>query len=73
MSTSLARLVGARLRYFREHQGWTQADAAQSIGVKPVTYANMEAGRKNPTLRQVAKYAAGFRVDPVELFREDAR
>lgn len=68
MSTSLPHLVGANLKDLRERKGWTQACAAENVGVKPVTYANMETGRKNPTLRQVARYARAFHVDPADLF-----
>lgn len=66
---NLRQIVGATLREFRKDKGLTQADVAAELGVTTSTYRDVEHGRKNVTLDNVARYAAVFHVDPLDLFQ----
>ncbi len=60
----LARAVGSRLRELRRAKGWTQAQAAEKMGVQTVTLRRWELGLSAPsraTLRQLTDlYDADF-------------
>jgi transcriptional regulator with XRE-family HTH domain len=61
-----ARVVGQSIRRTRRQAGLTQADVAARLNVNPSYVANLEAGRVNATLGQLAHVAealgAGFEV-----------
>ncbi len=40
---------GARLRWFREGQGWSREDLAKDLGVDPFSVADWERGRREPS------------------------
>jgi UDP-N-acetylglucosamine 1-carboxyvinyltransferase len=62
-----AQLAGERIRTAREAVGITQSELARRMEVSQPVIAELEAGRKNPTLGQLAAVAealqVGFEVD----------
>jgi transcriptional regulator with XRE-family HTH domain len=65
-STVAAKVVGQSIRTARQGAGLTQAEVAARMAVNPSYVANLEAGRVNATLGQLAHVAealgAGFDV-----------
>jgi transcriptional regulator with XRE-family HTH domain len=47
--TTLASEIGARLRAIREHNGWTQKQFAERLGVTPSQLSNWELGKIEPS------------------------
>lgn len=63
------RQLGARLRALRTDAGHTQLQTAVAIGVTRTYLVDIEAGRKNITLRTLYSLAQQFGTDPAELLR----
>ena len=65
-SAVAAKVVGQSIRAARGEAGLTQAEVAARMAVNPSYVANLEAGRVNATLGQLANVAealgAGFEV-----------
>ncbi|MBR1885031.1 MAG: helix-turn-helix transcriptional regulator [Schwartzia sp.] len=54
-----ASMFGDRLRYIRKHQEFSQAEAAEALGLSPVSYNRYECGQREPdfdTLRKIAQF-----------------
>jgi transcriptional regulator with XRE-family HTH domain len=49
-----------RLRQLREERGWTQEVFAEKADIDRSYVAGVEAGLRNPSIKAVAKMAAGF-------------
>lgn len=58
-----ARLVGGEVRRAREAAGLTQAVVARRLGTSPSYVANLEAGRLNLTIGQLARIADALGAD----------
>lgn len=58
-SAAVAKQVGSALRQARTSQDMTQAEVARRLNVSASYIANLEAGRENPTVGQLANLAAG--------------
>jgi transcriptional regulator with XRE-family HTH domain len=52
-----AKVVGRAIRAARQEMGLTQADVAARLGVNPSYVTNLEAGRVNATIGQLAHIA----------------
>jgi transcriptional regulator with XRE-family HTH domain len=63
-SAGYNQVVGARLRARRLELGLTQADLARRLEVSNTYVQNVEAGRANLTLGQLARIAAGLQAYP---------
>jgi transcriptional regulator with XRE-family HTH domain len=59
--------LGARVRAHREAQGLSQEALAQRCGVHWTFIGQLERGRRNVSLHNLLKVAAGLGVDPGEL------
>lgn len=59
-SQIVAKQVGEALRETRRRASLTQAQLADKLGVSPPYVANVEAGRENLTLGQMANIAAAL-------------
>ncbi|MDP9385843.1 MAG: helix-turn-helix domain-containing protein [Actinomycetota bacterium] len=59
-SEILAKQVGEAVRSARRQASLTQAQVAERLGVSPPYVANVEAGRENITLGQLANIAAAL-------------
>jgi transcriptional regulator with XRE-family HTH domain len=61
---------GKRLRAARDAVGCTQAEAAEVLGVSRGTYAQYEAGRREPGVLRVLAMVKKLGLDPAILFPE---
>jgi len=66
LSPATAKL-GARVRACRDALGWSQETLAQQSGVHWTFIGQLERGRRNVSLHNLLKVAAGLGVDPGEL------
>jgi len=64
-------LVGAFIRRKRQAMGITQADLAERSGVSKAMICDVEADRKNPTIRLLAQIAGGLQCGISELLDLD--
>lgn len=69
MSEDIEHLFGRRLRELRDLKRLTQAQLGEKCGVSTKYLGAVERGEQNPTLRVLAKLAAGLEVDLAELVR----
>ena len=60
--------LGHRLRGLRIQRGISQEQFAKLIEMDRSYYASIEEGRRNVTLRNLAKIAGGFGITLSELF-----
>ncbi|WP_415108816.1 helix-turn-helix domain-containing protein [Propioniciclava sp.] len=67
-----AARVGATIKHFREARGMTQEDLSRAALLSRPYVANVEAGRKRPSVRAVARIAAALRVPQIALIAESA-
>ncbi|MBS3988040.1 MAG: helix-turn-helix transcriptional regulator [Erysipelothrix sp.] len=68
MSNTVLELFGRRLRQFRTQQNLTQEALAKKIGLHPNYISDVENGRRNISLRLVAKLASGLGVNIKDFF-----
>ena len=52
--------LGTNIRRLREEQGWSQEDYADRAGIHRTYVADIERGRRNPTVTVVEKLAKPF-------------
>ena len=64
----LQTAVGLRIKQLREERGYSQEHFAHSIKMDRSYFASVEVGRRNVTLRNLAKIAHGFGISLSELF-----
>ena len=64
----VARKFGWRLRQMRHAMRLSQEEMSFRIGMDRTYYAGIEAGLRNPSLRNLLKIAEGFGVSPSCLF-----
>lgn len=60
MAEDIRVRFGRRLRKLREKHGWTQVQFAEKIGLDRSYLADMERGRRNPSLVNIELLAKGF-------------
>ena len=60
---------GSNVRTIRKKRHVMQEELAESIDREPRTIIDIEAGRRNPTLKTIYKIAKALRVDVADLFR----
>jgi DNA-binding XRE family transcriptional regulator len=64
------RKLGQRLRELRLDLKWTQAYAAEVVGVHPVHVARVESGVANPTFAVIIAFAVAYKIPLAALFGE---
>ncbi|MET9260318.1 helix-turn-helix transcriptional regulator [Amycolatopsis sp. NPDC004079] len=62
-----ARVLGERVRTFRDDLGISQEKLAALAGVHWTFVSQVERGLRNLNLHNLLKFAAGLQVDPAEL------
>lgn len=67
--TNSAKQLGMRIKDLREARDWSQRECADFLGVHHVYLADVELGKRNLTLANIEKIAAGFGVTLEELFK----
>lgn len=60
--------LGLALKQLREEKGISQEKFALSIGMDRTYYASVEAGKRNVSLQNIKKIAAGFEMPISALF-----
>jgi transcriptional regulator with XRE-family HTH domain len=71
MSTARASKFGANLRRAREARAWSQDDLGHRVGLKSgATISQYEVGRREPTLRTLARLAHALGVSADVLLAE---
>jgi transcriptional regulator with XRE-family HTH domain len=63
------RVLGERIRERREALGLSQESLAEESGIHWTFLGQVERGRRNLSLHNLLKIAAGLSVDPAELVR----
>lgn len=63
------RVLGERIRGRREALGLSQESLAEQSGIHWTFLGQVERGRRNLSLHNLLKIAAGLDVDPAELVR----
>jgi HTH-type transcriptional regulator/antitoxin HipB len=58
------------VRARRLELGLTQTEVAAKMGISQSSYAEIESGRRTPTLEAVEKVAKAMKVDAIELLSE---
>lgn len=66
-SSTFRKRVAARIQKARWRLGWTQADAAHRIGLTFRYFAEVERGRRNPTLDVMFAIAGALNVTVADL------
>ena len=64
--------VGATIRTMREMRGMTQDQLANSALISRAFLANIEAGRKRPSMKAVARIAAALHVPQISIIASEA-
>ena len=59
--------LGKRIRALREAKSYSQVFVADTIGMSPKYYSEIELGRRNPSLINIVKIARAFSVTLDEL------
>lgn len=68
MAGTIYESFGRRLRLIRTHQGYTQEALAKKIGIHPNYISDVENGRRNITLKVIAKIAQGLNISVKDFF-----
>lgn len=66
----LQKQLGVRIKDLRSNSGFSQEQFAHHIEMDRSYYASIEVGRRNVTLSNLAKIAAGFNISLSELFND---
>ena len=62
--------LGERIGQIREEKGWTQTDLAKSIGIHRAFLNEVEAGKRNPAIKNLVKISQGLGVEHSYLFKD---
>jgi transcriptional regulator with XRE-family HTH domain len=66
--SSVLQVLSARIKYYRDQNGWSQAELAERASLNRTYLAGIERGQRNPSIRSVIKLANAFRVPISVLF-----
>lgn len=67
MNEELQPGLGQRLRVARQHQGLTQAQVAQAVGLVPAVYGRLERGSGLPSVNKLQELCAVLNVSATAL------
>lgn len=67
----VAVALGDRIRQLRNRKRWSQERLAEEADVQRTYLAEVELGRRNPSLKHLTKIAKAFRVGIAALFLTD--
>jgi len=67
--SDIAKIIGERLRAYRNRAGLSQDEVAEKAGVHPTYVGQLERGEKNATLESVEKVARALNL-PFEVLFE---
>jgi len=66
--TQILRLLAERIKTLRQARGWTQEQLAERAAMQRSYLADLELGRRNPSVRTLVKVANAFGIAVPELF-----
>ena len=65
--TQILRQLAERIKTLREARGWTQEQLAERAAMQRSYLADLELGRRNPSVRTLVKVANAFGIAVAEL------
>ena len=65
--TQILRQLAQRIKALREARGWTQEQFAERAAMQRSYLADLELGRRNPSVRTLVKVANAFGIAIAEL------
>ncbi len=65
----ITKKFGERIKYFRNSLGMSQEKFALSIDMDRTYYASVESGKRNISIKNIAKIADGLGISLEELFK----
>ena len=65
---TLSRIIGERLRAYRNQLNWSQERLAEQAGLHPTYIGQLERGEKNATIEIISKISAALGVSLSKLF-----
>lgn len=68
MPADLLKNLGSRIRQLRQKGGWTQVELAERIGLDRSFLADVERGKRNISILNLALIAQGLKVTLAQLF-----
>lgn len=68
MAADLLSRLGHRIRTLRGKLGWTQAELAERVGIDRSFLADVERGKRNISILNLALIAEGLQVTLAQLF-----
>lgn len=71
MGDDIESVVGQNLKRLRKSRKLTQEALRDAAQVSQQYLSELEHGRRNPSIRLVARLAAALGVEPMELLRRD--
>ncbi len=66
----IAKVLGQRIRNYRNEQGLSQEKLAELAGCHPTYIGQIERGEKNATIESIAKIASALHVSLSKLFEK---
>jgi transcriptional regulator with XRE-family HTH domain len=66
--SSILSVLSERLKHFRGKKGWTQEDLAKRATINRTYLAEIERGRRNPSLRNLIKLSNALEIPLIALF-----
>lgn len=70
IKSPLHRAFITNVRDRRTTLGWTMQEAAKKLKIAYGSYAQIEHGRRTPTIEVVERVARILKIDPIELLTE---
>lgn len=69
----LTKLIGLRIRMYRNEKGYTQEELAEKCNLHPTYVGQVERGERNASILSVEKIATGLDVPISDLFKDIPR
>ncbi len=66
----ISKVLGERLRSYRNQKGWSQEKLAERAGLHPTYIGQLERGEKNATIDSICKVANALGVPLEQLFEK---
>ena len=67
---SLSKIIGERIRNYRNHEGLNQEQLAERCGLHATYIGQLERGEKNATLESIEKIVKGLNISFETLFEK---
>lgn len=65
---NLSKIIGERLRGYRNQLGWSQERLAERANLHPTYIGQLERGEKNATIESISKVSAALDISLSQLF-----